>query len=197
MGLESVFLSARPIVAVAGAIDNAEFHDLVLQQPQGPACASLGRFGTSQGNQFGFLLAVKNPRNRRRRPLLAAQHRLEAFFHQLLAHPVNHGCAGLQSLDDPAVTPAFTGFRDIGLQQYPRLQQPLRRALSFPDQRFKPLAFLAAQPHNILLYRNLLRSHDCLRRHVVATKANHKIILSNWLKRATRRRSDRAHGIRC
>jgi hypothetical protein len=43
---------------------------------------------------------------------------------------VNHGCTGLQGLDDPAVTSAFTGFRDIGLQQYPRLQQRLRRALS-------------------------------------------------------------------
>jgi hypothetical protein len=76
--------------------------------------------------------------------LLAAQHRLQALFHQLLAHPVNHRHAGLQSLDDPAVTPAFTGFRDIGLQQYPRFQQPLRRALSFPDQRFEPLALICA-----------------------------------------------------
>src|SRR6267154_6797985 len=55
-------------------------------------------------------------------------------------------------------------FRDIGLQQYSRLQQPLRRAFAFPYQRFKPFAFLAAQPNNILLYRNLLGSHDCLRR---------------------------------
>src|SRR5712672_1977041 len=141
-----------------------EFHNLFLQQPQGPACASLGRFGTSQGNQFSFLLAVKNPRNRWRRPLLATQHSLEAFFHQLLSHPVNHGNAGVQSLDDPAVTPACTGFRDIGLQQYSRLQQPLRRAFAFPYQRFKPFAFLAAQPNNILLYRNLLGSHDYLRR---------------------------------
>src|SRR6267378_2119175 len=80
-------------------IDNLQFHDLFLQQPQGPARASLGRFGTSQRNQFGFLLAVKNPRNRRCRPLFATQHSLEAFFHQLLADPVNHRCAGLQRLD--------------------------------------------------------------------------------------------------
>src|SRR5947199_2738364 len=79
----------------------------------------------------------------------------------------------------------FAGFRDIGLQQDPRLQYLACRALSFPNQRFKPFAFLAAQPHNILLYRNLLRSHDCLPRQSLATKANHEI-LSNWLKRATR-----------
>ncbi len=45
-----------------GTIDDVEFHDFVFQQPQGPARASLGRLGTSQGNQFGFLLAVENPR---------------------------------------------------------------------------------------------------------------------------------------
>src|SRR6266540_4133906 len=76
--------------------------------------------------------------------------------------PVNHGWAGFQSVDDPVVAPPFASFRDIGLQQDPRLQYPARRALSFPNQGFKPFAFLAAQPHNILLYRNLLRSHDCL-----------------------------------
>src|SRR5664279_3495980 len=88
----------------------------------------------------------------------------QALFHQLLAHPVNHGHAGFESLDDPAVTPPFTSFRDIGLQQYPRLQQLLRWALSFPNQRFQSFAFLAAQPHNIFLYRNLLRRHDYLPR---------------------------------
>jgi hypothetical protein len=141
-----------------------EFHNLFLQQPQGPARASLGRLGTSQRDQFCFFLSVKNPGNRRCRPLLAAQHSLEAFFHQLLPHPVNHGCAGLQRLDDPVVTPAFTGFGNVGLQQYPRLQQALRRALALSYQRFEMLAFLAAQPHNILLYRNILASHDPLRR---------------------------------
>src|SRR6516225_10442626 len=97
---EECFFERAPDRAVAGTIDNAEFYDLVLQQPQGPAGASLGRLGTGQGNQLGL----------------------------------------------------------------PRLQYPARRALSFPNQRFKPFAFPAAQPHNILLYRNLLRSHDCLPR---------------------------------
>src|SRR6267143_5732891 len=132
-----------------------------------------GRLGTGQGNQLGLLLAVKNPSNGRHRARLAAQHGLEAFFHQLFAHPVNHGWACFQSFDDPVVAPPFASFRDIGLQQDPRLQYPARRALSFPNQGFKPFAFLAAQPHNIFLYRNLLRSHDCLPRQSLATKANH------------------------
>ncbi len=58
------------------------------------------RLGTGQGNQLGLLLAVKNGRNSRHRARLAAQHGLEAFFHQLFVHPVNHGWAGFQSFDD-------------------------------------------------------------------------------------------------
>src|SRR5882757_1993485 len=75
---------ARPSkteIRLTGTIDDVEFHDFVFQQPQGPARASLGRLGTSQGNQFGFLLAVENPRYRRCRAWLAAQHRLEALLH--------------------------------------------------------------------------------------------------------------------
>src|SRR4029450_7871965 len=146
--------------------------------------ASLRRFGTRQRNQFGFLLTVKNGRNSRRCALLAAQHGLEALFHQLLAAPVDHGWAGIQGLNDPAITPTFTGLRDIGLQQYPGLQQPARRALSLPNQRFNLLALLAAQPHNMRLYRNLLHSHDLSPSPIVAMATNHQI-LSNWLKRAT------------
>ena len=44
--------------------------------------AALGRFGTSQGNQLGFLLAIENFGNGRRRSWLATRHSLEAFFHQ-------------------------------------------------------------------------------------------------------------------
>src|SRR5437763_12015069 len=65
----------------------------VLQQPQGPACASLGRLGTGQGNQLGLPLAVKNPSNGRHRARLAAQHGFEAFFQQLLALLASSGDA--------------------------------------------------------------------------------------------------------
>src|SRR2546429_5241020 len=34
--------------------------------------------------------------------------------------------------------PPFASFRDIGLQQDPRLEYPARRGLSFPNQSFKP-----------------------------------------------------------
>jgi hypothetical protein len=68
----------------------------------------------------------------------------------------------------PVISPlalrTYTGARNIGLQQYPRLQEPLCRALSFPDQRLKLLPFIRTQPHDISLYRNLLRGHHRPRR---------------------------------
>ena len=77
-----MFLSVRPIV-------ESRWRDRQCGVPRpcspttarSTARAALERFRTSQGNQFGFLLAVEDPRNRRRRALLAAQHRLEALFH--------------------------------------------------------------------------------------------------------------------
>jgi hypothetical protein len=93
----------------------------------------MGRSGTGQGDQFGFLFTVKNPLNGGQRPPLAVEHRFEALFHQLSSDPVNHGYTGFKSLDDAAVAPSRTGFRDIRLQQYPGLQQPLGRAFSLAD----------------------------------------------------------------
>jgi hypothetical protein len=50
MRLETIFLSVRPIVE---SLDDAKFHHLVLQQPQGPAGASLGQLGAGQGVNAG------------------------------------------------------------------------------------------------------------------------------------------------
>jgi len=159
MGLENGFFSARPIVESLARSTICSSTTFFSNKPpaQGPARASLGRSGTSQRNQFGFFLAVKNPCNRRLyvARCLRLNHNLEAFFHQLLPDPVNHRCAGLQRLDNPVVTPAFTGFRHIGLQQYPRLQQPSALRLCLCVSGLELLAFLTAQPHNILLYRKV------------------------------------------
>ena len=59
---------------------------------------------------------------------LAAQHSLEAFFHQLLARPVNHGRTGLQSLDDPAVAPPGKDFDSIYVVTIGQLRNSTRAA---------------------------------------------------------------------
>jgi hypothetical protein len=43
-------------------------------------------------------------------------------------------------------------------------QQPPRRAFALADHHLKRVVFLAAQPRNVLLYRNLLSGHDRLPR---------------------------------
>jgi hypothetical protein len=87
-------------------IDDPEFHDLVLQQPQRPARLPLGRFGTRQGDQLGFFLAVENAGHGRHLALFAAQNRLEPLFDELSADAVDHRGAGIQRHDDLAVAPA-------------------------------------------------------------------------------------------
>ena len=61
--------------AVAGAIDDAQFHDLISNSRKVPA----GRVPSeAYANAItSFLLTVKNGRNSWRCPLLAAQYRLE------------------------------------------------------------------------------------------------------------------------
>lgn len=127
---------------VAGALDDAELDDFLFEKPQGPARISIGRCRAGQGDEPRFRLAVENRRDRRRHALLAAEHGVEPFFHQLLANPIDHRDARIQSLDDLAVAPAFAGLRCIGLQQYPRLQKALRRSRAFADHLAQPLAFL-------------------------------------------------------
>ena len=48
--------------------------------------------------------------------MLADQHGLEAFFHQLLAGPGNRIGAGIERLGNLAVTPSFACFRGVSLQ---------------------------------------------------------------------------------
>src|SRR5207248_8980288 len=161
--------------AGADLIDDTQPDGLVGQQLQGPARPSPRRLGTGQRNELGFFLAIENLRNGRGCANLAAQDRLEALLHQLLAYPVNHRCAGLQSLDDPAVAPAFSRFGDISLQQDPRFQLLLGRTLPLADQLQQPSALFLAQPHDILLHRNrfckTLLPGTCLRRAVRAASS--------------------------
>ena len=49
--------------------------------------------------------------------MLAGQHGLEPFLHQLLAGPGDGVDAGIQGRGDLAVAPCFAGLRGISLQQ--------------------------------------------------------------------------------
>ena len=101
----SVFLSVRPIVLSQARSTMWSFTTLFSNNRKVQRARPLGGLEQSQGDQFGFLLAVKNPRNRRRCPLLAAQHGLEAFFHKLLTHPVGRTAAQHISLPKSASQP--------------------------------------------------------------------------------------------
>ena len=85
----------------------------------------MGNRARGQRDQLCFRGAVKNPGTGRVRIVFARQRRLEAFLHQLPSCSLDSGDAGVQSLGDPAVAPAFARLRDIRLQQDARLRQQL------------------------------------------------------------------------
>jgi hypothetical protein len=63
MRLKSVFLSARPIVPSLARSTMPSSTTLFSNNRKVQRGAAFGRLGTSQGNQLGLLLAVKNPTN--------------------------------------------------------------------------------------------------------------------------------------
>jgi hypothetical protein len=91
--------------------------------------------------------------------LLAAQRRLKAFLHEVLADPSHHGQVGVERLDDPAVTPALAMAASIGLEQDPGFQDPLGWAFSFVGQPLQMIAFCFTQFDDVFLYRDVLGGH--------------------------------------
>src|SRR5258705_10876550 len=116
MGLKSVFLSARSIVLSLARSTMPSSTTLFSNNRKVQRARPLG--GLEQAKAIS--LASFSPSKIRATAGIARGLRLnslEAFFHQLFAHPVNHGWACFQSFDDPVVAPPFASFRDIGLQQ--------------------------------------------------------------------------------
>jgi hypothetical protein len=78
----------------------------------------------------------------------------------------------LRAIDDvvmPGMSPAVVR---LSGEERERLETLIRKGKS-PARRVLKARPIAAQRAGILLYRNLLRSHDCLPRQSLATKANH------------------------
>ena len=92
--------------------------------------------------------------------MLAGQDGVDALFHQALASPSHRVDAGFQGCRDLAVTPGFASIRCVRLQQDARLEQLPCRVLALANQCVQPLAFLIAELHHVLLYRDLFGSHE-------------------------------------
>jgi hypothetical protein len=88
------------------------------------------------------------------------QRGLQPFLHQLPPRSFDIGDAGVQSLGDPAVAPAFASFRDIRLQKDARLGQQSRRPLACANKPGKLLPLLRAQPHDVFFDGNFFPGHE-------------------------------------
>lgn len=90
---------------VADGIDHFEFHELVGQQAQAPACVAIGRLLTAQGYHLGLLTRVEFALTRSNQPGLALQ-RLPAPLMILAPRPFDGGHTQTQSPGYLDVTPA-------------------------------------------------------------------------------------------
>ena len=159
-GLRMFFFERRPIGVVAGALDNVQFDNLLLEQTQAPSGKALRGRREGQRDQFCFRRAVENSPRGGVRVVFAGQHRLEPFLDQLAPGPLDSGDAGVQRRGDPAVAPAFTRIRYVRLQQDARLRQQLGGTLAFANQLVELIAFLRVEPDHVFLDGNLFPGHE-------------------------------------
>src|ERR1700761_2802901 len=92
--------------------------------------------------------------------MLAKQGGLKPVFDQPLARPGDRVDTGLQRRRDLAIAPARTTLRGVSFQQDAGLQQLVCRMFPAMDQGGELLAFLIAEGHDVLLYRDLFSGHE-------------------------------------
>src|SRR4029077_18275722 len=117
MGLENVFLSALPIVESLARSTMWSSTTFFSNSRRVQRAHPLG--GLEQARAIS--LASFSPSKIRATAGVARCLRFNTASKPSSASCLDHGNAGVQSLDNPAVAPAFTGFRTGSLQQYPGL----------------------------------------------------------------------------
>src|SRR5271165_6154727 len=147
---------------VAGALDDLQFDDLLLQKTQGPFGAARRSRPASQSDQLGFRFAVENPPPGGIGIGLARQDGLEAFLDKEPSRPLDRRDAGVQSLGDPAVAPSVAGLRDVRFQQNAGSRRQMRGALALADKLLEPSPFLPTQPDHVFLDGNLCAGHESI-----------------------------------
>jgi len=114
VGLENVFLASFRSLSRPGTIDNLQFHDLFLQQPQVQTRRPLGGLEQARASVW---LPSRRQKSRATpvSPAAAAQHQPRSLPPPVAFAPGNH----METLVSKALmirlsAPACTGFRDIG-----------------------------------------------------------------------------------
>jgi len=105
---------------------------------------ALGGSEQAKAISFGFLLTRRKSPERQAPLAASASTQPRGPLPPVVCALGKPWMTGLQGLDEFVVAPSFACFRDVRLQQDPRLQQAVRGAASVPDQRCKLFTFVAA-----------------------------------------------------
>src|SRR6202521_6060167 len=100
-----MFFERPPDRVGAGALDNVQFDDLLLEQAPAPTGETLRGPTEGQRDQFCFCYAVENPRPSGIGIVFAPQHRLEPLLDQLAPDPLDVGDAVIECRGNLAVAP--------------------------------------------------------------------------------------------
>jgi hypothetical protein len=131
----------------AAGTHQVECDQLLRQQAQRPGRASLRCLAAREGDEPGFLRAVKGawlPAGGR----WAGQGRIQPGLDEPLAQPLEGGHPDLERCSALLVRPVRT--IDLGLQQHPCPQRLVPGYARPHDQRLEGVAFLVGQPHDVL-----------------------------------------------
>jgi hypothetical protein len=158
---ENVFLRPADRI-VAGTLDDAQFHDLFLQETERPLRVTGWRFGAGECDQPGLFLTVEDAADGRPLALFALEYRVKTLFDQPLPRPVNGREAGIEGRHDTFVIPALTSVGNIGLEQDSRLQDLSGGVRTLVDDRFERLTFFQTQSDNVLPELDLWHGFDAV-----------------------------------
>jgi hypothetical protein len=156
-GLRTFFLRPADRI-VAGTLDDAQFHDLFLQETEGPLRVSAWRFGAGERDQPGLFLAIEDAGDGWPLALLALEYRVETLFDQPLPRSVDRREAGTEGRHDTFVPPTLASLGNIGSEQDLGLQDLTGGMRAFVDDRLRCLTFFCAQPDDVFPALDL--SHD-------------------------------------
>ena len=139
------------------AVDVAEFHDAVRQQPQRPLRVPLRRFATTEGDQVRLELPVGLALIARTPALPAAERRLHPLLHEASLHPIHLPRADPQNLGDHLAThPVHVELPFVAVEQDQRVDHLLRPVRTLARNGLEFLPLLPLQCHYVALHCGLL-----------------------------------------
>ena len=150
-GLSAFFFERLAHRLIRDAIHIGEFDHAPSQEPQRPAPTSLGRLGTGERHEVGFLCAVELAGVDALAAAIRAERWGQPLLDKALADAFHRRDPGIERLGDTRVWPSGSCFGLIGLEQDLGMFEPAHIGLAARQQTIKLLALRRRERHPVFL----------------------------------------------